>query len=77
MKWQVQAHRVFSGRNPGSDRIYGISEIAKELGIKRQTVAQWHYRGKLPKPIDHQSLGFEGETCKLDARIIDTFGNAR
>lgn len=38
-------------------RIYGISEIANELGLERKTVSQWRSRGKLPPADDVLSMG--------------------
>lgn len=31
-------------------KIYGISEIAESLGVRRQTVAQWYWRRQIPPP---------------------------
>lgn len=38
-------------------RLYGITEIARELGIPSNTVKQWHRRGKLPKPSAVLAMG--------------------
>jgi hypothetical protein len=37
--------------------LYGISEIAQAIGVKRQTVSQWHFRGHLPEPDEYLSTG--------------------
>jgi predicted DNA-binding transcriptional regulator AlpA len=34
-----------------TERLYGIGDIAAALGMRAQTLAQWHRRGKLP-PAD-------------------------
>jgi predicted DNA-binding transcriptional regulator AlpA len=31
-------------------KLLGISEIAEAVGVSRGTVAQWHRRGRMPKP---------------------------
>lgn len=41
----------------GDVKFYGISEIADELDERRQTVAQWYRRGKLPKPTEVLAMG--------------------
>ncbi|HEV2756912.1 MAG TPA: hypothetical protein VG318_14185 [Actinomycetota bacterium] len=38
-------------------RIYGINEIAVALGVRRETVAQWHNRKQLPEPDEHLAMG--------------------
>ncbi len=41
------------GRKPGTLGVdpVGMVEIGERLGgVRRQTVAQWHYRGLLPEP---------------------------
>jgi predicted DNA-binding transcriptional regulator AlpA len=38
-------------------KLLGIYEIAREVGAKRQTVAQWYKRGRLPEPTDTLSTG--------------------
>lgn len=37
--------------------IYGINEIASELGVRRETVAQWHNRKQLPEPDEQLAMG--------------------
>jgi hypothetical protein len=41
----------------GAVKFYGISEIADELDERRQTVAQWYRRGKLPEPTEVLAMG--------------------
>jgi hypothetical protein len=42
----------------GPDRsISGIAEIAAELGVRRETVAQWHNRNQLPEPDEQLGMG--------------------
>jgi hypothetical protein len=38
-------------------RIYGIAEIATELAVRRETVAQWHNRNQLPEPDEQLGMG--------------------
>jgi predicted DNA-binding transcriptional regulator AlpA len=38
-------------------KLYGIAEIAKALNQRRQTVAQWYRRGKMPKPDSRLAMG--------------------
>lgn len=38
-------------------RLYGIAEIADATGQRRQTVAQWYARGKLPEPTARLAMG--------------------
>ncbi|MBA3425549.1 MAG: hypothetical protein H0U04_13650 [Rubrobacter sp.] len=38
-------------------RIYGIAEIAAELQVRRETVAQWHNRRQLPEPDEQLAMG--------------------
>lgn len=37
--------------------LYGIAEIAKAIGARSGTVAQWHRRGKLPPPDAQLAAG--------------------
>lgn len=32
------------------DRIYGLAELAEEIGVSVNTVKAWRFRGKLPVP---------------------------
>lgn len=38
-------------------QIYGINEIAVALGVRRETVAQWHNRKQLPEPDEDLAMG--------------------
>ena len=40
-----------------STSLYGLAEIADEIGVRRGTVAQWHRRGKLPAPDALLAMG--------------------
>ncbi len=40
-----------------ASRIYGIAEIAQALGVRRQTVAQWHKPGQLPPTTEDLAMG--------------------
>lgn len=40
-----------------TEKLYGIYEIARILGQRRQTVAQWHTRGQLPEPDARLAMG--------------------
>lgn len=37
--------------------IYGIAEIGEALGARKETVAQWHHRGRLPEPDFRLAMG--------------------
>jgi hypothetical protein len=37
--------------------LVGIAEIARMVRARRQTVAQWRYRGLLPAPITELAMG--------------------
>lgn len=37
--------------------LYGVAEIADELGVSRVTVAQWLKRGKMPAPDARLAMG--------------------
>ena len=37
--------------------VYGVAEIAEKLGVARQVVAKWKYRGKLPAPDEVLAAG--------------------
>jgi hypothetical protein len=41
----------------GRRKLYGIKEIADEIDQRRQTVAQWYRREKLPPPTEVLSMG--------------------
>lgn len=49
--------------------IYGLSEIAGILGVKPQTVKQWHKRGKLPAPSAHLAAGLVWQGPEIEAWI--------
>lgn len=36
---------------------YGVAELARATGQRRQTVAQWYRRGKLPPPAAVLDMG--------------------
>lgn len=38
-------------------KVYGLAEIAAQIGVPRGTVRQWHARGKLPPPTDTLLMG--------------------
>jgi hypothetical protein len=38
-------------------KLYGIKEIADEIGQDRHTVKQWHKRGKMPTADEQLSMG--------------------
>ena len=38
-------------------RVYGLTEIARRLGIPVGTVRQWYHRGKLPEPSGVLAMG--------------------
>lgn len=44
-------------RATSSRQIYGIAEIANELEVRRETVAQWHNRAQLPDPDEQLGMG--------------------
>ena len=42
---------------PAGTWCLGIAEIAQLVGASRQTVGQWHTRGKLPEPDARLAMG--------------------
>ena len=42
---------------PSRLKLYGVAEIAQALGMRRETIAQWHLRGKLPEPDAVLAMG--------------------
>ena len=48
----------------------GIAEIARALGIPRQTAAQWHKRGKLPPPDAHLAMGPVWKVKTIEAFLV-------
>ena len=61
-------------------RIYGIAEIATELGVRRETVAQWHNRNQLPEPDEQLGMGpaWLAETVRpwIDKKKLQIAGKA-
>ncbi len=37
--------------------VYGMSEIARELGVTRKVIGIWRVRGKLPEPTEVLATG--------------------
>jgi len=37
--------------------LYGLTEIAEELGLPANLVGVWHHRGKLPEPTARLAMG--------------------
>lgn len=44
-------------KNGYNFKMYGVAEIAKSLGVARQTAAQWHWRKQMPPPYQKLSSG--------------------
>lgn len=55
-------------------RIYGLAEIARELGEKVNTVRAWMYRGKLPAPTEKLKGGHVWQGEEIESWINDRKG---
>lgn len=58
-------------------RIYGLAEIATELGENLNTVRAWMYRGKLPAPTETLKGGHVWLREEIENWIIDQKGETR
>lgn len=58
-------------------RIYGLAEIATELGENLNTVRAWFFRGKLPAPAETLKAGHVWQGEEIERWIIDRKGEQR